>query len=317
MQVGGHSEMEHQPPRSDDLAAWCVRWLSAAPARLLFETSHLSQVTGLQLADGRQVVVKVRPPAGRLMACVAVQQHLWTTGFPCPQPLAGPAPLGTLSATAEAFVSGGTQFPRGPDTPQRFAAPLADLVRRATPIVSPSGLAPVPPWVGWDHDQGIIWPMPDDRDADLNAQPGPGWLDDVGRRVRHRLSRDRGAMVVGHADWESQNLRWQDGRLRVVHDWDSVAARSEAAIAGAAAAMFTATGAPLTEATTDETAAFLAAYEQARGRPWQTDERQVCWAAGLWVRAFNAKKAMLDREGQAVVDRLAGEAVERLRRADA
>jgi hypothetical protein len=309
--------MQHQPPWSDELAAWCARWLGAAPTHVLFETGHLSQVTGLLLADGRQVVIKARPPADRLHACVAVQRHLWAAGFPCPQPLAGPAPLGARSATAESFLPGGAQLAWGPDAPTRFAAPLAELVRRATPIAASSALAPAPPWVGWDHDQGRIWPRPDDRVADLNAQPGPAWLDDLGQRVRRRLAEDQGAVVMGHADWESQNLRWHGRHLFVVHDWDSLAARSEAALAGAAAAMFTATGAPLTEATIDQTAAFLAAYEQARGRPWREGDRQVCWAAGLWVRAFNAKKATLDRDGKPVVDRLASEAPERLRRAGA
>src|SRR5215510_6070466 len=84
------------------LAAWCARWLGAQPTSVLFEVAHLSIVAGLRLTDGREVVVKVRPPAARLQACVHVQRHLWDAGFPCPQPLAGPHPLGTLTATAEA-----------------------------------------------------------------------------------------------------------------------------------------------------------------------------------------------------------------------
>jgi hypothetical protein len=309
--------MERRPAGADDLAAWCVQWLGAAPVRVLFEREHLSRVAGLELADGRRVVVKMRPPAERLQACVAVQRHLWAAGFPCPEPLAGPEPLGALSATAEVFVPGGVLLERDADATRLFAETLAEVVRLAGSAVAPSALAPPPPWVWWDHDQGEIWPWPDDADVDLNAHPGPGWLDDLGRRVRDRLARDRAALVVAHADWESQNLRWRDGRLHAVHDWDSVAARSEAAIAGAAAAVFPADGTLLTAATIDESAAFLDAYAQARGRPWDEDDRQVCWAAGLWVRAFNAKKATLRPGREAVVERLVGEVAERLRRAGA
>ena len=35
---------------------------------------------------------------------MAVQRDLATAGFPCPRPLAGPAPLGALAATAEELV---------------------------------------------------------------------------------------------------------------------------------------------------------------------------------------------------------------------
>jgi hypothetical protein len=77
----------------------------------------------------------------------------------------------------------------------------------------------------------------------------------------------------------------------VVHDWDSVAVRSEAVIAGVAAAIFCATGTPGGAASVDETAAFLRAYEQGRERCWSADEREACWAARLWSRAFDARKA--------------------------
>jgi len=79
----------------------------AEPAAVLFRAGYLSEVTGLRLADGRGVVVKARPPAARLRGCVAVQAALAGAGFPCPRPLAGPAPLGRLAATAEELVSGG------------------------------------------------------------------------------------------------------------------------------------------------------------------------------------------------------------------
>jgi Phosphotransferase enzyme family len=283
---------------------------------VLFTVAHLSLVTGLQLADGRAVVVKARPPADRIQACVRVQRHLWAAGFPCPEPLTGPHPLGTLTATAEAFVPGGTRLEPGADSPRLFAAALATLVRLAPAVAALPTLAPPPAWAFWDHDQPGTWPIPDDCDDDLNRHPEPAWLDEVGRRVRRRLAQCRQPPVVGHADWEEQNLRWIDRRLYVVHDWDSVVSRPEAAIAGVAAAVCPACGGPGT-ATVAESAAFLRAYEQARGQPWSVDELQVCWAAGLWVRAYNAKKETLVGDGAALLERLSSEAAERLRLAGA
>ena len=302
--------------QKDALVAWCERWLGAPPTSVLFEVAHLSLVTGLRLADGREVVVKARPPATRIQACVHVQRHLWVAGFPCPAPLAGPHPLGPLTATAEIFVPGGTRLEPGGDSPRLFAEALATLVRLAPPVASLSTLAPPPAWIFWDHDQPGIWPRPDDRDDDLNRDPEPAWLEEVGRRVRRRLAQCRQPPVVGHADWEEPNLRWMARRLHVVHDWDSVVSRPEAAIAGVAAAVCPAFGGPGT-ATLGESDAFLRAYAQLRGQPWSVDEWQVCWAAGLWIRAYNAKKATREGEGEVVLERLASEAAERLRLADA
>jgi hypothetical protein len=61
----------------------------------------------------------------------------------------------------------------------------------------------------------------------------------------------------------------------------------------------------------------LEIYAQARGRPWRVEEWEIGWAAGLWIRAFNAKKETLDGNAEAVLDRLFNEAPERLRRSGA
>ena len=126
----------------EELAAWCRRWLGAEPAGVLFRSGYLSQVTGLRLADGRGVVVKARPPAARLAGCLAVQAALAGAGFPCPRPLAGPAPLGGLAATAEALIPGGELLATGPGAAGRFAELLAELVRLAPDPVSPADPGP-------------------------------------------------------------------------------------------------------------------------------------------------------------------------------
>ena len=87
------------------LAAWCRRLLGAEPEAVLFRAGYLSEVTGLRLADGRGVVVKARAPSPRLLGCLRVQAALAAAGFPCPRPLAGPAPLGGLAATAEELAA--------------------------------------------------------------------------------------------------------------------------------------------------------------------------------------------------------------------
>jgi hypothetical protein len=66
-----------------------------------------------------------------------------------------------------------------------------------------------------------------------------------------------------------------------------------------------------------DTARFLSECEHARGRPWTTDERQVAWAAGLWVAVFDARLSRLEDRGEGFAELVRSDAPERLRRAGA
>jgi Ser/Thr protein kinase RdoA (MazF antagonist) len=296
------------------LADWCVQWLGAAPLNLLFESGHLSNVVGFELSDGRQVVVKIRPPAARIAGCIAVQSHLFAAGFPCPKPLAGPAPIGSATATAETYLRGGAVLDADAAAPALFAKLLADLVRLAPPVATIPTLEPAPPWVGWDHQATGTWPRTDDLDVDLNANPGPAWIDKIGRSLRERLSNVTGEALIGHLDWESHNIRWSGQKAFAVDDWDSVAALSEPAIAGTAATVFPSSPDKRTVAATiPQTEAFLDAYQAVRGTRWKREDQEICWAAGMWVLTYNAKKETLGGGG-GYLKHLEREAIERMRR---
>lgn len=306
--------MERSSVDDEGVAHWCDQVLGARPAEILFRSGHLSVVVGVRLADDREVVVKIRPDAARISGCVAVQGHLWASGFPCPRPLAGPRPIGSgETATAEEYVPGGVQLARDPRAPEQFARLLWQLIDRCSAFRMDRRLGPPPPWVEWDHLRSGIWPRADEGDDDFNADPEPRWLDDVAARARSILLHFQAPDVVGHVDWELQNIRWHERRPLVVHDWDSAAARPEATIAGAASAEFTVSGEPPSAATIVETELFLDAYQQARGVAFTSEELSAAWAAGLWVRAFNAKKTRV--HGRDETEAFADEAWERLRRA--
>ncbi len=136
----------------------------------------------------------------------------------------------------------------------------------------------------------------------------------MARRVASVLNASTLPDVVGHADWTATNVEWRDGDLHVVHDWDSLAYLPEAALAGGASVIFTQD--TYAAATLEESKAFLESYEALRGRPWTAAERSVCWAAGLWNLAFDAKKDVV-RGGGGSIERLRLEADERLRLAGA
>ncbi len=291
------------------LAAWCWMHLGSPPESELFRTGHLARVIGTRLADGREVVVKVRPAAPRIAACIEVQHRVFDAGFPCPRPLAGPAPLGEHEATAESHIPGGAMLPGSGRTAQPFAAALARLVRLAPPPEEVPSLAPAPAWAAWNHDQDGLWPRPEDLNVDLNEVNGPGWLDGTGEAARQKLREHEDHAVIGHADWITDNLRWRGNRLLVAYDWDSLIAGSEAVIAGLAAAIYRYPAL----ATVTETREFLDAYALARSRPFSPGELQRCWAAGVWTRAFDAKQERA--AGQPIVSLTQDEANERLHRA--
>jgi hypothetical protein len=283
------------------LSAWCRRRLGSEPEQVLLEAGYLSQVVGLRLANGTDVVVKVRGWQERLIGCGQVQHTLSASGFPAPPLLVPPERVGQLGVSAEAFVPGGALLAPGSDSAAKFAEALAELVR-ATPHPSTVGtLAPSPAWAGWDHAAEDLWPAPDDRPGDLNEHHGDRWLDEIAEAVRTQLLALARPAVIGHCDWYSQNLRWIDRRLHVVHDWDSVVAQPEAAIAGLAAAIWPGFGLPGEVASVAQSEQFITAYERASGHTWTENEIRASWAAGLWTRAFDAKKASLVGADPAVV----------------
>jgi hypothetical protein len=278
------------------LAAWCSEHLGAEPDVELSRSGYLSLVLTLRLAGGRECIVKAREPQERLHACCDVQRHLWRQGYPCPRLLAGPSLLQGLLVTAEAPLAGGGPLPPATDGPRLCAAALAEQVRLCRGLRLQSTLEPAPPWLGWEHDGEGVWPAPDDLDLDLNAYAEPAWLTDLARQLRARLLASRLPRVIGHADWHQGNLRWLDGRLHAVYDWDSVAVLPEAAIAGGASVLFSRDS--RAESSLTDSDAFLRAYALARGEGWSGEEWQVAWAAGLWNLAFDAKKQTLDGVGR-------------------
>ncbi|GAA4249030.1 phosphotransferase family protein [Dactylosporangium darangshiense] len=281
-----------------DVARWCAERLGSPVEEVLFAGGHLSRVHGVRLADGREVTVKARPDSPRLAACTTVQRALWTAGFPAPEPLAGPAVDNGLAVSAERYVPGGDPAP-ATEHARRFAGLLARFVALAPPATAIGTLDPPPPWTAWDHGVDGVWPAADDRADDLNAAGhATPWIDDTGARVRRRLAAfartEAGQRrVVGHGDWEAQNLRWAGDEPLVVHDWDSVTAAPEAVLVGLAAAVWPCGMVPRA-ATEQESAAFVEEYQRAAGRAWTAGEVEASWAAGLWVYAFNTKKASLD-----------------------
>jgi hypothetical protein len=298
------------------LPAWCLDHLGGEPVEVLFQAQQVSMVFGLRLAAGTDVVVKARTDDGRAVPCIAAQALLAERGFPCARPLTPVSDVGSLAVHAEEFRPGGEVLHGdSPDVAARCAQVFARLMAELAKLtVSPP--LPNPPWVRWDHADSGVWPAIDCLDNQEQSVV-PAYVVDTAERTRRRILAVGLPCVLGHADFEAQNLRWHGREVWAVHDWDSLAWQPEAALAGAASGSFASAGPP-TLAPIESSEAFLVTYQDIRGRLFSAVEQEIAWAASLWMAAYNAREeALLHGETLVGRDALRAQAAERLRRANA
>lgn len=102
----------------------------------------MSEVLGVLLDDGREVVVKARPSGGgRANACVEVQKRAAEAGLPCAAPLTSGIERDGHTIHAEEWRPGGSM--RREDGPEHAAQAGTDpCCRGASHRLS--GLAPTP-----------------------------------------------------------------------------------------------------------------------------------------------------------------------------
>jgi Ser/Thr protein kinase RdoA (MazF antagonist) len=272
-----------------DVDAFCARELGSRVERREFTEAGVATVFGLRLRDRRRVVVKVHradTTCSRLEAGQIVQRHLAESGFPCPVPLAGPAPLGTSLATAESLLDVGERAdPHEPALRAEMARALAELVELGRGLVGLGALGgapgPLEPLWGTPHD---------DRFDFGSTSAGAEWIDELAREARGRLA--EGELVLGHVDWRAENMRFDAGRVSAVYDWDSLALAPEPVVVGAASHYFPSdfrVEARRQLPTLDEALAFVGDYESARGSPFTGAELRGARAALVDAMAYTAR----------------------------
>lgn len=281
----------------------------------------MSEVCGVRLDDGREVVVKARAgDVRRTRACLEVQRRVAAAGLPCAAPLTDASERDGRIIHAEQWRPGGSvRRDDGPEHAAQAAQVLAAVMQVTLAAgVPPRTLMPNPVWVRWEDVGSDAWPRFDLVDVQ-QVRTGirlPQWLEAIQGRIQTRLRRTSLPLVIGHADWEAQNLRWRGHQIHTIYDWDSLAAIPEAAVVGAAAGAFASTDPPtLAPLTSSET--FLDAYEVAARRRFTSDEVEVAWAASMYPAAHNARGEILFGQPPVAGDALRTQADERLRRARA
>ncbi len=293
-----------EEPADRAFERFCREELGSGVGKVLFERASTGIVRGLELEDGRQVVVKAHQPAQDeifLTAVRDVQAYLHAEGYPVLLPLGGPAPLGRGLGLAQELRDEGTwEDAHRPEIRRELARSLAaqlELTRRLGAVV---GLGRG--WRLW-ADKGLWPPVAHSPIFDFaSTAVGAERIDELAAQAR-QLIVGSGEALVGHSDWSAKHMRFVSGRIAVVYDWDSLDLSSEARLVGTAAATFTANfelevrQAP----TPDEARAFVDDYSSARARRLSRTEREEIAAVTLYLVAYSARCAhALGRSGDFV-----------------
>lgn len=294
-----------EDPTPEKIAAtldeFCRRSLGSSIERSELFRASVGTVHGLRLGDGRRVVVKAHradTSFAFLGAMQTVQRTLAAEGFPCPQPLLGPAPLGRGVAVVDSLLDhGGPADAHDPAIRRELAQTLARLVERCGPLTGLGGLRQGVR----ERGQGRLWPRPHDARFDFEAtNAGAEWIDTVALQARLVLDGfHAGEWVVGHTDWRVGNMRFAQGRVSAVYDWDSLRVMREPELLGSVAHLFTADYAAPQDRrqipTLDEALAFTRDYKTARGNAFTNEEERVLRAALTYSMAYTARCEHSDR----------------------
>jgi len=276
---------------------FCRHHLDSRVRGYLFYGASIGSTHGLQLEDGRNVVIKVRPPpetnpdlkfdCESLGAISAVMAWLADRNYPCPKLLLGPTPLARGLATVEELWDRGH---RGngfePECRKTIAAGLAELLELLRSFKGDVSCL--------KHFQrgNSLYPQPHSKLFDFEKTAGGAeWIDAFARRACQAEAHD-GPPSLGHADWRVEHLRFENRKIVATYDWGSLALRTETELVGLSAHGFTADWSlerVQRIPTADDIHAYVADYEEARGRPFSKLERQSLFAHCVYFIAYGAR----------------------------
>jgi hypothetical protein len=272
--------------------AFCRAELGSGLDRFEFYSVGVGSTHGVLLDDGRRVVVKVHratTDVAHLAAVHTVQGHLAAAGFPAPQPLLGPTPLASGVAVAEMLLDRGAWGDaHRPEIRKVVAGGLCRQMELCREVVGLAGLG---------SSTSIMrryWQAPHDRRFDFPATAdGAVWIERLAAEALRRLDEEgAGRPAIGHNDWRVEQLRFEAGELAAAWDWDSLSSGLEPAFVGSSAHCYTAdyrVDDLEVVPTLEESRAFIADYEEARGAPFDDDERRTMLAALVATMAYSAR----------------------------
>ena len=276
------------------LSDFCASHLGSPVAAARFYKVSVACVAGLDLADGRAVVVKAQQGGrkeGYLAACFAFRRLLVSEGFPCPRPLAGPVRVGPAWLTAEERMAAGSPADaHDPAIRRAIAGSLARLVSIGERFEEAESFGRA--WFS-GLPEGRVFPRPHSPFFDFEKTgAGAEWIEALAAEARARRLTAEGPRVIGHFDYRIEHLRFDGDRVVATFDWDSLHNEHLPVLLGSLAPHFTADWQrdDLVRAPSpDEMRAFVADFEAARKQPFTRPERATLSAALVYAMAYTAR----------------------------
>jgi hypothetical protein len=277
------------------LTAFAERELGSAITELAFFELSVAAVFGLDLRDGRRVVVKAFGPdmdPAFVDSLITVQRYL-ARDFPCPTVLGPKRSFGANAAVVMPMLDEGSYVDA---TAAPVRAEWAALLNRQIEDCRP--LTDLPGIVTWRPPAGRLWHRPHNALFEFeHTHKGAEWIDAIAADALVILEGQTAPLLLGHADWSAKHFRLSarrpsGRRITAVYDWDSLRYGTEAEIVAGAAVTFSVTWyVPGRDAlpSVEDSLAFVADYETARPGPFSAAERLALVAAARYARAYTAR----------------------------
>jgi len=217
-----------------------------------------------------------------------VQDSLYKSGFPCPAVLFHPVIYRDAIYTVNEFADVGKQEDaHNPVIRRASAQGLADLIKRINPCGNLSGFNEID-----IYKNKSLYPAPHNPNTDFsrNAEQAK-WIDEIALKSKQIINSIDNNIVLGYCDWSMKNMRFIDGKIAMVYDWDSIILMDEYHMLATAASTF-----PMTwdipvriVSTQDEAYDFAAEYEKARGVKFSKNEWAKISACVTYYFCYTAR----------------------------
>lgn len=264
----------------------------------------VSFTIGLRLTSGQRTVAKFRSSDNitlpTLQAVCQVQEYLANCGFPAPQIILPPLQQGNTFASIETLLDEGENCDaHDPIVRRAMATGLAQQIQLAQSLVSLPNL----PLSRLQSTQ--LWEKPHNALFDFERTcEGAEWIDLIAERTKAEYSNVNYPLRIGHMDWSVKNMRFHNGRLSAVYDWDSLRLENELVILGNTLKGFLTTWYVNVESivpTPEEVNLFIQDYEFAREQTFTPSEQQKIRAAFLYSMAYTARcEHAIDPSGEQI-----------------
>lgn len=284
---------------ADQISAFVGTALATRISGVLFVNMASACAAGLMLSDGRKVFLKIHAgelDLAELQGVHAAQEFMREKGVPAARLILRATPFrdgkfasvhafrdrgdglrayhrGSIEAAAAAFsglVEAGRSFSPPAAIPDLFATRKNPLFKRAPGIPDP------PPLPAADR---------------ANA---------VATNVKEYARGISGPHVISHGDWASRNMRFTNGEVSSIFDFEALRSAVEPILVGHAAIQFINEPSGVREPPV-ATAYFITAYERAAGSVFEGDDA-VALDAGVALAMSHFLRSVVRSEGMSDED---------------